>query len=47
MEHDNILKFVGHEKRGENLQMEFWLITSFHEKGSDQIDLGQGEQMSL
>lgn len=34
MDHDNILKFVGVEKRGENLQMEFWLITSFHEKGS-------------
>jgi hypothetical protein len=34
MNHENILKFVGVEKRGENLQMEFWLISSFHEKGN-------------
>ena len=33
MNHDNILKFIGVEKRGENLQTEFWLITSFHERG--------------
>ena len=33
MDHENILKYVGHEKRGENLTMEFWLISSFHEKG--------------
>ena len=33
MDQENVLKFVGVEKRGENLQMEFWLITSFHEKG--------------
>ena len=34
MSHDNILKFLGVEKRGENLQLEFWLVTSFHERGS-------------
>ena len=34
MNHDNILKFLGVEKRGENLQLEFWLVTSFHENGS-------------
>lgn len=34
MNHDNILKFLGVEKRGENLQMEFWLVSSFHERGS-------------
>ena len=34
MSHDNILKFLGVEKRGENLQMEFWLVSEFHERGS-------------
>ncbi|XP_066993322.1 activin receptor type-2A isoform X2 [Anabrus simplex] len=34
MDHENILRYIGVEKRGENLQAEFWLITAFHEKGS-------------
>ncbi|PSN46089.1 Activin receptor type-2B [Blattella germanica] len=34
MDHENILRFIGVEKRGDNLQAEFWLITAFHEKGS-------------
>jgi len=34
MDHENILKFMGVDKRGENLQIEFWLVTSFHENGS-------------
>eukprot|EP00092_Neocalanus_flemingeri_P016242 GFUD01017585.1.p1 GENE.GFUD01017585.1~~GFUD01017585.1.p1 ORF type:complete len:563 (+),score=139.63 GFUD01017585.1:290-1978(+) len=34
MNHENILKFMGVDKRGENLQVEFWLVTSFHEHGS-------------
>ncbi|KAL1132119.1 hypothetical protein AAG570_010077, partial [Ranatra chinensis] len=34
MHHDNVLRYIGVEKRGENLQAEFWLITAFHEKGS-------------
>ena len=34
MNHDNILKFLGVERRGENLQLEFWLVSSFHENGS-------------
>lgn len=34
MSHDNILHFIGAEKRGENLQAEFWLITTYHERGS-------------
>ena len=34
MSHENILKFLGVEKRGENLQMEFWLVSEFHERGS-------------
>jgi len=34
MEHENILKFLGVERRGENLQMEFWLTSEFHERGS-------------
>jgi len=34
MKHDNLLAFIGAERRGDNLQAEYWLITSFHEKGS-------------
>ncbi|XP_075231105.1 activin A receptor type 2 punt isoform X2 [Lycorma delicatula] len=34
MDHENILRFIGVEKRGDNLQAEFWLITAYHEKGS-------------
>jgi activin receptor type-2 len=34
MDHEDILQYIGVEKRGDNLQAEFWLITAFHEKGS-------------
>lgn len=34
MDHSNILYYIGVEKRGDNLQAEFWLITAYHEKGS-------------
>jgi len=34
MSHENVLKFIGVDRRGENLQMEFWLVTAFHDKGS-------------
>nr|XP_023015865.1 activin receptor type-2A isoform X1 [Leptinotarsa decemlineata]XP_023015866.1 activin receptor type-2A isoform X1 [Leptinotarsa decemlineata] len=34
MDHPNILQYIGVEKRGDNLQAEFWLITAYHEKGS-------------
>lgn len=34
MNHDDILNFIGVEKRGDNLQAEFWLITAYHDKGS-------------
>ncbi|XP_023218221.1 activin receptor type-2B-like [Centruroides sculpturatus] len=34
MKHENILSFVGVEKRGDSIQTEYWLITAFHEKGS-------------
>lgn len=34
MTHPNILQFIGVEKRGDNLQAEFWLITEYHERGS-------------
>ncbi|XP_033610094.1 activin receptor type-2A isoform X1 [Cryptotermes secundus] len=34
MDHEDILRYIGVEKRGDNLQAEFWLITAFHEKGS-------------
>ncbi|GFU43803.1 activin receptor type-2B [Nephila pilipes] len=34
MKHDNILNFLGVEKRGDQFQVEYWLISSYHEKGS-------------
>ncbi|XP_066956058.1 activin receptor type-2A-like [Macrobrachium rosenbergii] len=34
MSHENILHFIGAEKRGDNLHTEFWLITAYHERGS-------------
>ncbi|KAF2901915.1 hypothetical protein ILUMI_04271 [Ignelater luminosus] len=34
MNHPNILRFIGVEKRGDNLQAEFWLISEYHERGS-------------
>ena len=33
MDHDSILKFIQCERRGENLAMEYWLTTEFHEYG--------------
>ncbi|XP_078727101.1 activin receptor type-2A [Lampetra fluviatilis] len=33
MRHENLLEFIGAEKRGANLDMEMWLITAFHERG--------------
>uniref|UniRef100_A0A671NST9 Serine/threonine-protein kinase receptor n=1 Tax=Sinocyclocheilus anshuiensis TaxID=1608454 RepID=A0A671NST9_9TELE len=34
MKHENLLRFIAAEKRGSNLETEFWLITEFHERGS-------------
>lgn len=34
MDQANVLQFIGVEKRGNNLQTEFWLITAYHERGS-------------
>ncbi|XP_026152047.1 activin receptor type-2A [Mastacembelus armatus] len=34
MRHENLLQFIGAEKRGSNMDMELWLITAYHEKGS-------------
>ncbi|KAG8138739.1 putative Serine-threonine-protein [Naja naja] len=34
MKHENLLQFIAAEKRGTNLEMELWLITAFHDKGS-------------
>ncbi|XP_029386359.1 activin receptor type-2A isoform X2 [Echeneis naucrates] len=34
MKHENLLQFIGAEKRGSNMEMELWLITAFHDKGS-------------
>lgn len=32
MKHDNILHFIGVEKRNNNLDLELWLITAYHDK---------------
>ncbi|XP_054721975.1 activin receptor type-2A-like [Uloborus diversus] len=34
MKHENILNFLGLEKRGEPYHVEYWLVTSYHERGS-------------
>ncbi|CAJ1078516.1 activin receptor type-2A isoform X2 [Xyrichtys novacula] len=34
MKHENLLHFIGAERRGSHLDMELWLITTYHEKGS-------------
>ncbi|KAF7652649.1 hypothetical protein LDENG_00094060 [Lucifuga dentata] len=34
MRHENLLRFIGAEKRGTNMDVELWLITAYHEKGS-------------
>ncbi|XP_028835343.1 activin receptor type-2A isoform X3 [Denticeps clupeoides] len=34
MKHENILHFIGAEKRGSSIDVELWLITAYHEKGS-------------
>ncbi|CAG0889733.1 unnamed protein product, partial [Darwinula stevensoni] len=34
MSHQNILEFIGAEKRGEGLQTEYWLITAYCQNGS-------------
>ncbi|KAK5612150.1 Activin receptor type-2A [Crenichthys baileyi] len=34
MRHENLLQFIGGEKRGCNAELELWLITAYHDKGS-------------
>uniref|UniRef100_A0A8C8M873 Serine/threonine-protein kinase receptor n=1 Tax=Oncorhynchus tshawytscha TaxID=74940 RepID=A0A8C8M873_ONCTS len=34
MKHENLLRYIAAEKRGTNLEMELWLISEFHERGS-------------
>ncbi|XP_032364872.1 activin receptor type-2A [Etheostoma spectabile] len=34
MRHENLLQFIGGEKRGSDTELELWLITAYHEKGS-------------
>ncbi|KAL6097442.1 acvr2b [Pungitius sinensis] len=34
MRHENILRFIAAEKRGNHPEVELWLITEFHERGS-------------
>ncbi|XP_061569675.1 activin receptor type-2B isoform X2 [Cololabis saira] len=33
MRHENILRFIGAERRGSHLETELWIITEFHERG--------------
>lgn len=32
MRHENVLQFIGAERRGSHVDMELWLITAYHEK---------------
>ncbi|XP_067116539.1 activin receptor type-2A [Osmerus mordax] len=34
MKQENLLHFIGVEKRGNHMDMELWLITAYHDKGS-------------
>lgn len=34
MEHPDILHYIGVDKKGDNLQAEYWLVTAYHEKAS-------------
>ncbi|XP_028249288.1 activin receptor type-2A isoform X2 [Parambassis ranga] len=34
MRHENLLQFFGAEKRGSNMELELWLVTAYHERGS-------------
>ncbi|XP_042898074.1 activin receptor type-2B isoform X1 [Parasteatoda tepidariorum] len=34
MSHENILHYIGVERHGEHMQVEYWLITAYHDKGS-------------
>lgn len=34
MDHPNILHFIGAEKHLENMQVDYWLITDYHDRGS-------------
>ncbi|KAG7524461.1 activin receptor type-2B-like [Solea senegalensis] len=45
MRHENILKYVGAERRGSHLEAELWLITEYHERGSV-IDFLKGNVLS-
>lgn len=32
MDHQDILHYIGVDKKGDNLQAEYWLVTAYHEK---------------
>uniref|UniRef100_A0A4D5RHK5 Serine/threonine-protein kinase receptor n=1 Tax=Ixodes scapularis TaxID=6945 RepID=A0A4D5RHK5_IXOSC len=34
MKHENVLAFLGASKNGDNLHVEYWLVTEYHERGS-------------
>ena len=33
-QHDNLLQLIAAGRRGQGLDMEFWLVTNYYEKGS-------------
>lgn len=39
MKHENILQFIGAEKRGTSVDVDLWLITAFHEKVKNDLIL--------
>ena len=41
MKHDSILKYIQSERRGENVAMEYWLTTEFHEYGKIKFHLDE------
>ena len=34
MKHENVLEFMGVDKKGEGINQEFYLMSKFHEKGA-------------
>lgn len=41
MKHQNILKYIGAERRGNHLEAELWIITEFHERVSRTCSSGR------
>lgn len=39
MKHENVLHFMGAEKRGNGVDIELWLITAYHDKVQKQTNI--------